>query len=411
MNLLEKDLTYYKFIISLLISFGIPYATGSTFEWLNLLIGLLIIIWLFENDFKSKLLNLKLCWFICCTFGALYFINIFGLLYTQDMSRGWYEVSIKLPFIIFPILFLSSNAFTNKQIQIILYTFVFSVFLATLITFRIGIDFLFRGKDYTPIVEEILVTYSTDMGTYILFAHFILINSFFNKPFNLNKSFAKIILLTYFWLFLIFILEAKMAVFSLGFISVFMIFRHFFIKKKYQPLLISFVIMIIATIGVIGMSKSRTFLYKAYYNKFKLEEDTHLSNSFNSRYVIRVCVQKIISDDNNWIFGLGTGDDIDNLAECYKDKSEFMAKEKFGPHNEYFAVLLKFGMIGLSILAILLLVLLKTAFKTNDYVFIAFMFILILGCVTEVLLTRKTSIIYFTFFISLFLKNDAYHTK
>jgi len=138
---------YIKFYIGaiIILFIGLVYS--------NFLISisqfLLLAIWLFEGNFKQKLENLK------NNKAALIFLSIFvsfviGLLWTQNFKVGINELKLKLPLLILPIIFGSSDKFSVNEIKIILIAFIVVIFSKTLES-----GFYIIGSNFSPSLANI----------------------------------------------------------------------------------------------------------------------------------------------------------------------------------------------------------------------------------------------------------------
>jgi O-antigen ligase len=102
--------------------------------------------------------------------------------------------------------------------------------------------------------------------------------------------------------------------------------------------------------------------------------------------------------------GVGTGDIEDSLYEQYKEmksglKSEFM----FHAHNQYFAILITFGIFGfIWFLFALIYPPMKLA-RFNDYFFLTFFLIFVLSMFSDDTLETQAGVTLSAFFYSFLL--------
>lgn len=84
---------------------------------------ILLINWLLEGGFTEKWRRLrfnKIFWALELVFA----IHLIGLLYTSDLDSGLKDLQIKLPLLILPLVFFSSNPLSKKEIVLTLQTFL-----------------------------------------------------------------------------------------------------------------------------------------------------------------------------------------------------------------------------------------------------------------------------------------------
>jgi len=178
---------YFGILIVLIIS--IPFSPfGISVSEFSLL-GL----WFFTFGFKEKfttLFNNK---------SALIFITIFllylvGLLYTTDIKWGLHSIKIKLPLILFPFVLLSIPRFSKKQIKILMYFLVATIFAKTLET---SANLIFATNQFDDIRRISSISHIR-FSLFIVFSIYILIYYTFinkkNKVFDFKCIISKILI-------------------------------------------------------------------------------------------------------------------------------------------------------------------------------------------------------------------------
>jgi len=93
------NLNYFKEELILFIAFALPLNKAI----IPLLIVLLILVWILEGNFKLKTKNYKSIFFFGIIFLSL--IHLFGMLYTQNIKSGNFDLEQKLSLLIFPLIF------------------------------------------------------------------------------------------------------------------------------------------------------------------------------------------------------------------------------------------------------------------------------------------------------------------
>lgn len=161
----------------------------------------LLIIWIFEGDFKQKFRNLKQ------NKAALIFLSIFGLfiigmLWTNNLKAGLNELKLKLPLLILPFVFSTISNFEKKELRIILSAFIFVVFSKT-----IESCFFIIGGKFSPSLEQISnkishIRYSL-MIDFAIFS--IIYLAILDKKLKIRHKILSLSLIIWFLAFLIFI--------------------------------------------------------------------------------------------------------------------------------------------------------------------------------------------------------------
>lgn len=120
-------------------------AVGLPLNKIVLSIGgiLLSLNWLLEGDFNSKwrlFKSNKLAWL----FLGLFFLHLFGLIWSDDMDYGLHDIKIKLPLLFFPIILSTTRALSNSERNWIFGLFLGAVLVTSLINW---IFFVHDGLD------------------------------------------------------------------------------------------------------------------------------------------------------------------------------------------------------------------------------------------------------------------------
>lgn len=92
--------------------------------------------WLLERDFKAKFFkikNNKILW----AFFLLPLLHLIWLINTSDYIYALHDLKIKVPLVIFPLVLGTISPLSQKELKWVLYTFIFSVFCGTSVSFAI----------------------------------------------------------------------------------------------------------------------------------------------------------------------------------------------------------------------------------------------------------------------------------
>jgi hypothetical protein len=201
------------------------------------------------------------------------------------------------------------------------------------------------------------------------------------------------------------LLSSRMPLIFLALIFCVWLIRHI----HNHPISGSFIAVVILAIII--------FLFNSYsllQDRFREITETDWSppvgnyhNSTNMRVGIFLCTTSLLKE--NWVFGVGTGDTQEKLNSCYQRNgySDVLYNLEYNTHNEYFNIWLTTGIGGLFIFVLSLFIPLNMAYKRKFYLYLAFLALIILFCVTESLLERQKGIVFYGFFNSIF----AFHFK
>ena len=118
------------------------------------------------------------------------------------------------------------------------------------------------------------------------------------------------------------------------------------------------------------------------------------------------CAWNVIKE--NWFLGVGTGDGQEELQLQYKRINFDIAfNEEYNTHNQYLQTWLGLGLVGLLLLISCLIFPAISAFQRKNYLYMSFLMLFSICCITESMLCRQNGIVFYAFFNSIF----AFHFK
>ena len=106
----------------------------------------------------------------------------------------------------------------------------------------------------------------------------------------------------------------------------------------------------------------------------------------------------------NLLFGVGTGDIKNSFDIAYDETNSKLTKEwRLRCHNQYLAITVAFGIVGLAIFLFYLLYPIITLNKKLHYLYWSFILILLFSFITEDTLENQTGLTFFALFNTLFI--------
>ncbi|XOL40592.1 hypothetical protein KCTC32420_00966 [Aequorivita nionensis] len=390
-------------------SFGYIFsiATGS--------IGMLLFIASWLLNFRDLNFKNLLKWNNLFILTLFFLIFLLGIFYSINIVQGQKDIIRHLPFLIFPLIFITIKPFLKKERLLIVKIFIhslsifFCICLITAIIRQIG--FWHRGGIfnwyyfYRYDFLEIFNQHPTYLSMFTLLSIGFLL--FSKSQLLLSKV-----------LFYLTILIQTLALIlygsRIGYILLFLIILiHFFknLLSKEETNRIRYVLIYSIGLSIlflisfnIPIVKER-FLYTIGYKydyKFNNKEFIkHNSPEELGRLLLWQDAADLIKE--NPFLGYGTGATRDVLLQKYKKEDHTLFLEKrFNAHNSYLELLLSGGIILLiSYLAILLVLFLKSVRK-KDYVLFSFALIITITSITESLFIAQ-GILFISFFYCFFL--------
>jgi len=388
--------THYEkiyLILLALVAFTLPL--GIIFN--NIAIGLLLLFWLFSGSLYSKIQTLiknKYFWI----FTAVYFIQFLGILYSTDVHDALTKLEKKAGLVIFPLVILSMPALRGKQLIYIIISFgicCFSLFTYAIAKLLLTYGSLTKVPLLTEAMDELVHLHHAYSGLYLVFLIVSLLYLLIKYWQQLNRyarsGLGFIILMLY--LFLI-VLGARMAIF-ISFAVLGLQMLVFTIQtKSFRILILLAFTIIIGVVGVLSLPTTRSKLNEILFYK-------GVYHPFTPRLIQWQCSIDILDENDSWFYGVGTGDVKPLLQACYQDKKFWGHLYNYNLHNEYLEEMVRHGLIGLSLLLLAFLYPMVVAIKQKQYLYIYFILIFMLACISESFLNRQKGVIFYAFFNAL----------
>jgi O-antigen ligase len=384
------------FYLSLVIAFFLPLA-----RLLPILIALLVLNWLVEGDFKNKFKRIcssKLILLFC----LFYLLHVAGLLYTENMKAGNFDVQVKLSLLIFPVLY-GSRPLQREQVKPVFLSFITGTLVCSFILLTRAIStFLVTGENnfFYESFSAYLI-HPSYLAMYMNVAIcWILIQIHKNE--TVIGRFSRLIFLCIllYFSFLLVLLSSKMGLLTLGLICLTTLI--YYSRKKY---LIG--IAGLALCGIIGLAIIK--FVPALADRIKNAREAITAPAINNadaestavRMLIWKAANQVITE--NFVLGTGTGDSKDALMHEYEKRGMTGAIEhRLNAHNEFYQVFVSIGLIGFLVLCMQLLIPLIASLKENNWIYVSFLLIILLNFLTESMLEAEAGVIFYAFFNSIF---------
>ncbi len=329
---------------------------------------------------------------------AVYGLNVVGMLYTENASRGFNVMTQQVSFVLFPLFY---SVYKVKNIGLLLKAYVISIFIFIAIfeidtlyrffyksdVFPLNLDLFFSYRYTGAEVTKIFETHNAYFGMYIMFSNVIIIN--FLQKIKKNHSIILLLLLITFQSLFLLQLVAKTAI-LLNTLIVCVSLGYFFIKNKKQKALI-FTLILFCFITILSVKQLRLPLSRIADRFVELKEGTGATRE--TRIKIWKAALPIIEE--NMFIGIGTGDVQSALHAEFK-KQGILSKSNV--HNQYLDYFMRFGIIGLVLFITVFGYSLFHAISTRNYMYFCFTIIIMVCCMTENILSRQLGIVFFAGF-------------
>jgi len=400
----ELGLEIILFITGLSIPFSYAFNSIS--------IGILFVysfIWFKERDYTSIFKNF---FSLPLLFIIFYIIQIIGIIYSDNFDKGISNVEKSVVFLLMPITFINlSKIIDYQKVKISIYGLTIGVvvillsayinILIKVFTMNAGFESLITHFVRVQFVREALVQiHPPYFGLLVVFLMVPSMYINFSKKKIVNSICRNVIIL--FFLISIYSIASFMS-FLLSIILIIVYVVLLFKKNKIKSFLVFFSIFILILIVLSNLDyKKYKFNGESLSNRIEwsfLKDKGDTSRPENWKSVLLVV-------KNNLFIGIGSDGGINQLQKYRSKKSESYIN-RHNAHNQYLEVLLRYGIIGLSVYLLIVFQLIKNAMKSENKIFIWFVFVFMVSSLTESYLQRQIGLTFFLFYALLF---NTYYT-
>lgn len=144
--------------------------------------------------------------------------------------------------------------------------------------------------------------------------------------------------------------------------------------------------------------KTRIMKVMVAYDNYKKDGNANGSSVFQRLEYIKASLNII---KENILIGVGTGDIADAFANYYEEtNSKLLPEYRFRSHNQYLAIAVAFGLIGLLWFLFSMFYPVFADKRNRNYLYLVFIFIMALSMLTEDTLETQIGVTLFAFFNS-----------
>lgn len=209
--------------------------------------------WLLEKDLLSRVKSLKNHPFFWISLGLI-MVHAIGLLWTENLSYGFKDIKTKLPLLVIPMIFFSSNVFRLKEeMKFIKLIFISSLVVCTLFSFGIYFHWI-KPTQFNPsdIRTMIFGVSGVRLALFICLALAFLTSDFYHQRAWLFRA-VYLMLAAWFLFFLNFIESGTAVIFILILLFysfLYLIFTKFNRFKRRVAFLVGLVVIVVSAVTV-----------------------------------------------------------------------------------------------------------------------------------------------------------------
>ena len=374
----------------------------------------ILIVLLVVNGIGSKSLRLKkINWNPQSILLILFFLlHVIGTLWSSNQGFAWFDVQIKLSFLLLPIVYLGLKPLNKKQFEMILSGYLIGCVLAILYGgINSAMNYISGENTYLNFYES-NISPTLHIGYFSMYMNFAIIILIYKLYFT-SKELFSVINIIRISLILLFSVAIFFSTSRNGFLVLFFIFILAIVysivsRRKWMFGTLLVLISWIALSSFLRDYKNSTSDFHGFKQVVVAVEKKEVRKTEWESSAVRILVWKTAVEiiQEYPILGTGTGDIKDELVKLYKEKEyKYAYERRYNAHNQYLQTAAALGIPAGLILIFMIISPLFYSWKR--WHFLGFFLAIIVGiaCLTESVLEVQAGVVFYAFFASLFAQN------
>ena len=374
----------FIFFILLYVCF-LPFAIKAV----SLVIAVLLLITLYDFFTGRKKIHFSP---LAGGFILLYVLYFAGLLYSGNREAAWFDMEVKLSFLLLPAIIMVEWESIRKHIRLILMAFVYGS-LATMLISELSALYRFSqgGTNIVFYYERLSVfLHPSYLGMYINFSILVVFVFLQNNILKNRWLWASVILLSL--VFLYFLSSRTNIIVGVILAVVMLFYDKVLVPQKWLKISLA-----VAFMALVFFTKNERFRQINAYS-LNIDQINMKAISSTSARVLLWHSSLDVIKKNFWT-GVGIGDSKDELSkQNIRNGYEKLGTISMNAHNQYLEVFLKLGFTGFLVLMYLMLAPVYRALRTRDLLLLGFSLIVVINFLTESMLNREAGVLFVLFF-------------
>lgn len=354
-------------------------------------------------------------------FVAYFSLLLLGLLFSENLSGGWFSLEKKLFLFMLPVaLGTTSIKFTRGEIKNLLFVFVGACFAGTVYCIFHSwqeANLVLAGEhklnpylsgsgyfDLHPLASDRWLLFSyvslssginlhpTYFSLFLACSIIILLNEIPSIRSVLKKN-AALFLIVYFSVFIIF-LSSRIMILSVGVIFLFVMGRCAIQKHRSSALMAMGAALLFCALLLLNPVSRYRSLQEIGTSTFRVDPGSNYTTASQIRFSLWWMAIKSLRDWNPLV-GYGTGDTERAMLNTSAEVRITNSISSVDPHNQLLYTLLANGAPALIVLVMMLGLPVYLAWMQNDFLLLGFSFLFILLCMTESALELQKGIVFY----------------
>ena len=312
-----------ELLIMMLLAFALPFSwlAAQYCEVALLVCAVLKVIFYQKFHFNESQMKFKWAYI---AFALTWLMYLVGMLYTENQSVGWAQVSKKLGFLIFPMIFLFSDMsyLTKERFKAIGYALIAGCILFFFMNFFYALyDVLFNDAPNSRFFDENLMKLYYVHHSYLSMYASLGLMFCFMEIFENDKRNIKIINIIAYLILVVFIILIRSRAGLIWLVLTFvlqLVWLTFIMKKKKLGLVLGGVFVMVVVGVCVAVPQSVSRITDTIKNIASEHSSDHRLVQFKGYKSVL---------EENWLFGVGTGDRTDaTMAAYHKYKDGIVEK-------------------------------------------------------------------------------------
>lgn len=366
----------------------------------NIHVGFIVLAWLLNGGFKQKFLLLSEPFrrVNAGLFLILFAGLLIGIVYSMNKPDAWFDLQVKLPLIICPVVLASSAVITGRnEIIKLMKIFLAGTFVSSVICFANAFNNYWTTLSTDVFYYKSLSFYHhpSYLALYLCFAIGVILYMLLEK--TVSKTSGKILfhsLAAYFSVMIV-LLSSKAGV--LGLFVVYCIYGLMYvILKKFSRH------NIIALLPAVLITLISLLVFPVFTQRFEVarvyiaddQKNVPSDHSVSERMIVWDASIRLISE--NFMIGVGTGDVKDELYKKYMMMNhKYAAEMKLNAHNQFLQTFISIGFPGFLLIVLILMYPLILSIQRGKVLYLVFLLLIIMNFLVESMLERQEGVLFY----------------
>ncbi|MFH1296897.1 MAG: O-antigen ligase family protein [Bacteroidota bacterium] len=371
-------------------------------------IGFMVINWAVEMRFIAKIRRIfqERRRVHILLFLLFYLLYLVGLLYSDNMDYGRFDIEVKLSLGIFPLLFATfePEIFRIIRLRYLFFAFVAGCFFASgFCTVNAVIGYVQTGDPDVFSYSRFSMLHHTSYFAMFLNFAVVLILAYFRENFRSMTRWQLIgitLLLLYFTLMVV-LIASKIGLVSL--MTIYLLFTLLILSRKRERKMAPYPV-ILAVVMVAMMMMSPGTMHRVNTTTDAMEHVKTVPPDASESTAERILIWRSSVDiiREHPLFGVGTGDVKDALLNEYEQHGiKYAMSRRLDAHNQYFQTTLSLGLVGFLALITMLAWPGILAFIRKDYIYVFFILLFSMNILVESMFENQAGVVFYAFFNAL----------